>query len=96
MHARASRIRIPSERLDEAARVIESEAIPAVRGLGGFRHGYWLADRAGGRMLVVTLWESEQALRASEQQANQLRSAITQRYGATVEGTDEYEVLAQA
>jgi hypothetical protein len=51
-----------------------------------------LADRQSGRMTAITLWESDDALRQSEQQANQLREQAAQAGGQRVGGVDRYEV----
>jgi len=33
----------------------------------GFKGAYWLADRDAGKLLVFTLWDSENALRSNEE-----------------------------
>jgi quinol monooxygenase YgiN len=39
---------------------------PSVQQDAGLRSAYWLVDREGGKALLVTIWESEEAMRASE------------------------------
>ena len=39
---------------------------PSIREDAGLEAAYWLVDRAGGKGLIVTFWESEAAMRASE------------------------------
>jgi hypothetical protein len=96
MYARVLKIQAPVGTIDEARRAIEGEAIPALRALPGFAHGYWLADRQSGRALTVLLWEDEQALRDSEEVGRRIREGITQRLGATIEAVEAYEVIASA
>lgn len=52
-----------------------------------------LADRGSGKVLAVTLWENEEALRASAEAANRLRSDSAEAAGESVVAVEEYEVL---
>jgi hypothetical protein len=42
-----------------------------------------LLDRDSGEAVAITLWEDEQALRASEESANALRAGAADQMGAT-------------
>jgi heme-degrading monooxygenase HmoA len=53
---------------------------------------YWLVERSAGKGLIVTLWESEAAMRASEQARLKRQAAMTTNTGAVVT-TDRYEVI---
>ena len=68
------------------------EVKPSVRADRGLVAAYWLADRAAGKGLIVTLWESEVAMRASEEARRQRQSATTAATGARVT-TERYEVI---
>ena len=96
MFARVTTMQGPPERIDEAARGLEERAVPFVRQLSGFKGAYWLADRQTGKVLAVALWESEEAMRASEAQIEQRRRESAQAVGATIQSVEEYEVIAQA
>jgi heme-degrading monooxygenase HmoA len=58
----------------------------------GLVAAYWLADRSAGKGLIVTLWENEAAMIASEQARRQRQAAMTTNTGASVT-TDRYEVI---
>lgn len=90
MYARVSSYQGSPEQVDAAvARVPEQ----ALREMAGFERAYLLVDRQSGKALTITLWESEAALRESEERANQLRSQIADDLGATGTPTIErYEV----
>jgi heme-degrading monooxygenase HmoA len=60
--------------------------------IAGFGQAYFCVDRAGGKGLTITLWNDEQALEASAEQARQLRSRATEPSGGTVESVQQYEV----
>jgi len=52
-----------------------------------------LVDRQTGKAIAITLWEDEQALRASEERANALRATVAEEMHATEQPTvDRYEV----
>jgi len=39
----------------------------------GFSHAYFMVDRASGKGMSITIWESEDALQASVSKADELR-----------------------
>jgi heme-degrading monooxygenase HmoA len=94
MHARVSTIEAPPEQLDEGIDRVITTVIPALREIPGFDGVLSLVDRSSGRSLTITLWSSEEALRASEERANQLRSQAADDLGAmTPPQVDQYEVV---
>jgi heme-degrading monooxygenase HmoA len=70
MFARVSTFEGDPEQVDELTRYAEEQVVPALRELDGFNGVLGLADRQSGKVLAVTLWESEQAMRASEEAAS--------------------------
>lgn len=93
--ARVSRYQIPVEKV-EAAVAQASPTAPQVRGIPGNTGGYLLIDRATGAALSVTLWESEHALEASVEQANQIRAQIAERINASIVSVEPYMIAATA
>jgi heme-degrading monooxygenase HmoA len=63
-----------------------------VRELPGWKGVIGLADRNSGRVKLITLWESADALRATEEQADRLRKQTAESGGQRVTGVDRYEV----
>jgi heme-degrading monooxygenase HmoA len=59
----------------------------------GFRGILALADRQSGKVELVSLWESEEALHQSEEDADQLRSATARAAGGEVADVERYEVV---
>ena len=83
------------ESLEEALRIFHEQALPAVQGQPGFQGVYLLADASRGKLLALSLWESEDALRASEAAADPARAQVAQALGALVTPTVEvYTVVA--
>ncbi len=51
-----------------------------------------LADRTSGRVKLITLWQSADALRTTEEQADRLREQAAESGGQRVTGVERYEV----
>ena len=65
---------------------------PSIRQDAGLKAAYWLVDRESGKALIVTLWESEEAMRASEEARRRRQAATSAATGA--QGTTErYEIV---
>jgi heme-degrading monooxygenase HmoA len=83
-------------KVGEFIKYTNDSVIPAAKKMPGLKGGYWLIDRQSAKGFVVTLFESESALRASEDSAAQMRSQATQQLDVKFTGVERYEVLAQA
>jgi heme-degrading monooxygenase HmoA len=59
----------------------------------GFSHGYFLVDRESGKGASITIWESEDALRASSAKADELRQRGTQPSGSSIKSVESYEIV---
>ncbi|WP_432075445.1 hypothetical protein [Streptomyces wuyuanensis] len=66
--------------------------VQQVRGLPGFLGVYWFVDRATGMAASLTLWEDEEAMRASEDKADRIRVETARREGQRIVSVDRYEV----
>ena len=60
--------------------------------IDGFSRAYFMVDRASGKGMSITVWESEEALNASAAKADELRSRGAEAGGATIESVDHYEI----
>ncbi len=96
MFARVTLTQGPSEKAEEVIRYAKEHIIPAARREPGFRGGYWLADRKTGQGMVLTLWESEEAERASQAMAAQTRAHAVAALGGEITSVAVYEVVAHA
>ena len=66
MHARVSTRQIQSGQMDEAVRILRDQTQPVVLGQSGFKEGLVLADRNTGKLITISLWETEADLRAND------------------------------
>jgi heme-degrading monooxygenase HmoA len=58
----------------------------------GFSHAYFLVDRASGKAMSITVWETEEAMVASQARADELRKQGSEAGGASIESVEQYEV----
>jgi heme-degrading monooxygenase HmoA len=65
---------------------------PSIRQDAGLKAAYWLVDLESGKALIVTLWESEEAMRASEEARRRRQAATSAATGAQVT-TERYEIV---
>lgn len=92
MHARVSTFEGTPESAQRAVDQGE-EVAPAVKAMDGSKGLIYLADRAAGRTVAITLWETEEAMRASEEAANRLRRETSEAAGETIASVERYEVV---
>lgn len=92
MFARVSTFQGEPDQTAEAIRVARGQILPVARLQDGFEGLYILFDRASGRSLSITFWETEEAMRASEAAAARACSESAEAAGETVVGVERYEV----
>jgi heme-degrading monooxygenase HmoA len=78
----------PNDRLLEAFQ----DTIGPLQQVDGFSHAYFLVDADTGKAVSMTIWESEDAMSASEAGGEQRRRERTEASGAAVESVDHYEI----
>jgi heme-degrading monooxygenase HmoA len=92
VYARVSTLEGSPGQIDEGLRFLREELLPTGKDDPGFKGLIALADRQSGKTLSITLWESEEEMRATEQDANQLRSAWSETSGQQIASVESYEV----
>ena len=66
MYGRVSTFRVEPAKLDHFAHLVRESLLPAVTRQRGYRGGLLLADRATGKVMAVSLWETAADLQAAE------------------------------
>lgn len=94
MHGRVTTIQGAPEREKEAREMITGTVIPTAREIPGLKAGYWLTNGEG-KVVAVTLFETEEEMVASRDTAQRLREGGTSKLGATVVSVEEFEVVGQ-
>ena len=93
MYARVNTIEGSPDKMDDATRHLQEQTLPQLRQMDGFEGFVALGDRQSGKMLGVAFWESEEALRATEEALSSVRSGAAEAAGGTLTSVERYEVL---
>jgi heme-degrading monooxygenase HmoA len=72
------------------------DQLPAARQAPGFRGFYLLADRRSGKVVSISLWNSDDELRQFEARGAELRQEGGSELGIAPTPIDRYEVLLVA
>ena len=93
MHARVTTLQMDPSALDQVTAQLESEDIPGFKQLDGFKGMTVVADRQSGKTLALTFWESEDAMRGSEEAVKGARQRAADTGGAGEPQVERFEVL---
>ena len=94
MFARMFTIEGRREQLDEFSRLGEEKVVPALQRFDGFEGLLVLANHQNGKILVVTLWKSEEAMRGGEEASHWFRAFSAKVAGGKVTDVERYEVVS--
>jgi heme-degrading monooxygenase HmoA len=92
MHARVTTMEGTSERLDEGLRQIREDVVPQLQQQDGYKGFVVFDNRQSGKLVGFSLWESEQAMQASEDVADRTRRESAETMSDTIAGVERYEV----
>jgi len=95
MFARLTRTTFDPARIEQIESIVRDQVLPAAQQMAGFQGMYAMVDWQSGTSLSFTLWESEEAMRASEDAVNRLRSDAAAQGGAEIAAVERYEVILQ-
>jgi len=91
MFVRRTRVEGSPEKLDQTIQTYPQQLLPVMKQEPGFRGAVLLANRTTGATQSVTLWESEEAERASRPTGEKLRAQAVQSSGGRVLDVESYE-----
>ncbi len=80
------------EEVEQQVETLRQNVIPTARKMDGFKGILSLADRSTGKSVSLTFWESEAAMRASEEAANRLRQQAADETQDQIVGVERFEV----
>ena len=92
MFARMSTLEGPPDQMDEGLRYVREQVLPLMQQQDGFKGFIALGDRQSGKLIGVSLWESEQAMRASEEAGDRARGDPAEVVSASGVDVERYEV----
>ena len=91
MIARVLRADVGSARVDEVVAAYRTHVRPIHERVAGLRHHYVLANRDGGRIAIIGVWESLDAVQAVAADLEPARQRLWSAFGTPPE-LDVYEV----
>lgn len=93
MFARVSTYGTGPETISDAP---SEEIINAVYEIPGFRGIYYLHGKGTGKDLSITLWDSEEAMTASRETANRIRTETSAAAKTEILAVEEFEVTVSS
>jgi hypothetical protein len=93
MHARLTRFQGPTTSLDESIRIATTQAIPATAQLPGYVGAIFLVDRESGKLVTLSLWETEDHLRESDRTVARWRQQAADAGRVDIIAAERYEVI---
>ncbi|MGE5695071.1 MAG: antibiotic biosynthesis monooxygenase [Candidatus Sericytochromatia bacterium] len=94
MYARSTTIHAQPSSIDAGIAHMRDSVMPALEGIDGCVGLSLLVDRTSGRCIVTTSWESEEAMRASEESVRPIRDRAAELFGGGSAQVEEWEVAA--
>jgi heme-degrading monooxygenase HmoA len=92
MHARMTTLEGSPDQMAEGLREIREDVLPQLQQQDGFKGFIVLDNRQSGKLIGFSLWESEQAMQASEEVADRTRRESAETMSDTIAGVERYEV----
>jgi hypothetical protein len=96
VHARVTTVTSYPAMSDGGLKMIRDQVVPGAAALPGFAGGYWLVSDDGTKVVSMYLFETADALHASQSQADETLAGAVRLIGLTVESVETYQVVAQA
>ncbi len=93
MFARMNTFEGSPDRLDDALRNVREQILPQLHQQDGFNGLMFLANYQSGELQLMSLWESAQAMRASEEEAKRLRAEVAEAGDQEVANVERYDVV---
>ncbi len=93
MYARSTTIQAQSSSIDAGITHVRDSVMPAVSGVDGCVGLSLLVDRKSGRCIATSSWESEEAMRASEESIQPIRDQAAELFGGSAQ-VEEWEIAA--
>jgi len=92
MYARFTHLTQSPDRLEQTISTFESTVVESLRGQPGYAGAALVVDRAEGKLLTVTLWDTQETMNASEQLAAQFRDQVGTEQGVNTVSVERFEV----
>jgi heme-degrading monooxygenase HmoA len=92
MHARTGRISFSPEQADDVVNHVRDTIVPKYEQSEGFKGFTLLLDRDGGKGVGISFWESEEAMKATEELGDQAREGAAEAGSGRDQGAEHFDV----
>lgn len=92
MNARIGRVSFSPEKAEEVVSHVQETIVPRYERTDGFKGFTLLLDRSSGEGLGISFWESEDAMRATEDLGDEARRGAAEAGSGRDQGASRYEV----
>ena len=92
MHARMGRVDFESSKADDVVSHVRDTVVSRYEGADGFKGFTLLVDRSNGVGVGLSFWESEEAMRASDDIGDQARAGAAEAGSGSDQGREYFEV----
>jgi quinol monooxygenase YgiN len=93
MYARSTTIQAQPSSIDAGIAHVRDTVMPALEAIDGCVGMSLLVDRTSGRCIATSSWESEEAMRASEESIRPIRDQAAEQFGGSAQ-VEEWEIAA--
>jgi len=80
------------DEIERQLRTLSENIIPTARQMDGYKGVLSLGDRSTGKSISLTFWESQEAMRASEEAADKLRQQAADDVQEEIASVERFEV----
>jgi hypothetical protein len=91
VYARSTTIQAQTSCIDAGIEHVRDEVLPTIQDIDGCIGLSMLVDRSSGRCIATSAWQSEQAMRASEEQLRPIRGRAAEILGGSPQ-VEEWEI----
>ena len=81
------------DEVEQLLKVLRENVLPTARQMHGYKGVLSLGDRASGKGVTLTFWETKEAMKASEEAANKLRQQAADEMDEEIAGVERFEVF---
>ena len=92
MHARMGRVDFQPDKADDVINHVRENVVPQYDEADGFKGFTLLLDRSNGEGIGISFWESEDAMRASDEIGDRARAGAAEAGGGSDKGRQYFEV----
>ena len=85
MHARVTTMKVDPSKIDDLVAGLKENDVPRFEQMDGYKGFTLLVDRTEGKISGTTFWESEEAMKATEEQVKEARQRAADTGGASGE-----------